>query len=978
MTYSEMFALIQVTAFSDFSGLGRILLASLSFWCAVVLVSFSSILFDVVVMYLYRMYLPTNHDIIKEIDCRLDSRGGFRMRSRGSISSMGSVTMGSWSKKLRKKNHLTDHDELCAQLSSLESDIAREKRYSSRDENDGFTVTKMPPIHPITMEFMGEDYEPLEAEYNRVFAEREANRMARLVSLILLCIPLYSFVEFFVEHATTMYPFRIIMFLGALIYYVYTRTKWFVANYQISVLVPMAMAGILCNQSIKYTGKFSVTFFAVIAFSVVRVKFVYAVWLVLFNFFYFLGSNELGLTNIASSSETKTMEQILFSVFMVFLVGFAAYGNYYLQMTMKLEFVQLKILKHEERRSRDILKNMVPDHIVKQIELGATLVSEEENDIALLFCDIGDFSAMMKRYSPREMVVLLDRIYSLFDKLCMKHGVRKMETVGKVYLACAGLRGNAKGKEAALRAAALSRDMMTQLAKCKTKKGHGVKIRIGLHCGRVISGLVGMKKQQFSLFGDTVNTASRMQSTGVTGRIQISHAMFELLENDFEYEPRTVEAKGKGLMKTYLLGRPVTTQAQRACRGHYGFKMSRNSIEMSRRCLVEELQRTLSGTWGNLAAQSWRTWWIEYPTSMTYSYIGLDTLFVAFLASTGGSIMHKHTILVNLIFIAWKTAIFLVLLFCYERPDLSEGERLRVYPLILFFFVAISNVMSRRDVEYFCRRRFLSYTQTGEEAAKADRLLYKMLPNKVVTQLKDGETVCDQHHNVGILFSDIKGFTSIAARAQTDQVVNLLATLFVAFDKLTEKHGVFKMQTIGDAYVIVSGLPYNDVPLEINVKQVEVMQCECYSPSNHDVAVHAPLEEARISAPQDEAATQAHLRRLIYMASDMHDEVAKLRDPTTGDRLQMRIGIHVGTIITGVIGTSTLRFDMWGPDVLTANEMESNSQPGKTLVSRHVMEKAQACCDLKFSFHSTIDLTGINAMDTFFVDTDPSKRSTQK
>ncbi|CAK4150450.1 unnamed protein product [Aphanomyces euteiches] len=780
---------------------------------------------------------------------------------------------------------------------------------------------------------------------------------------------------------------------------------------------------------------------------------------------------------------------------MVFLVGFAAYGNYYLQMTMKLEFVQLKILKHEERRSRDILKNMVPDHIVKQIELGATLVSEEENDIALLFCGIGDFSAMMKRYSPREMVVLLDRIYSLFDKLCMKHGVRKMETVGKVYLACAGLRGNAKGKEAALRAAALARDMMTQLAKCKTKKGHGVKIRIGLHCGRVISGLVGMKKQQFSLFGDTVNTASRMQSTGVTGRIQISHAMFELLENDFEYEPRTVEAKGKGLMKTYLLGRPVTTQAQRACRGHYGFKMSRNSIEMSRGSLVEELQRTLSGTWGNLAAQSWRTclnfeeaylrakrterlqgasrtqltlaiyivyatardiiretncpkddcstfnilcvssraavilwmawgdffklhWnqrkavapgtsqhrakpnfpriiaiyifamislavpnifrWIEYPTSMTYSYIGLDTLFVAFLASTGGSIMHKHTILVNLIFIAWKTAIFLVLLFCYERPDLSEGERLRVYPLILFFFVAISNVMSRRDVEYFCRRRFLSYTQTGEEAAKADRLLYKMLPHKVVTQLKDGETVCDQHHNVGILFSDIKGFTSIAARAQTDQVVNLLATLFVAFDKLTEKHGVFKMQTIGDAYVIVSGLPYNDVPLEINVKQVEVMQCECYSPSNHDAAVHAPLEEARISAPQDEAATQAHLRRLIYMASDMHDEVAKLRDPTTGDRLQMRIGIHVGTIITGVIGTSTLRFDMWGPDVLTANEMESNSQPGKTLVSRHVMEKAQACCDLKFSFHSTIDLTGINAMDTFFVDTDPSKRSTQK
>ncbi|RLN88250.1 hypothetical protein DYB28_009121 [Aphanomyces astaci] len=599
------------------------------------------------------------------------------------------------------------------------------------------------------------------------------------------------------------------------------------------VAIPLALAGLVLTQSIKYTGKFSVTMFSIVAFSVVRVKFVYALWLVLFNFAYFMLSSEMGLTSVEPSSDSTVDERVVFTIFMAYLAVFAAYDNYQLQITMKLEFVQLRILKYEEHRSRDMLKNMLPSHIVKRLENGATLVSDEEKDVALLFCDVGDSASLTKRYNPRE--VSSRRYMQLL--LCAKHGVRKMETVGKIYLACAGLRGSAKGKEAVLRVAATARDMAAVMGKCRTRNGHTINLRIGIHCGRVISGLVGMKKQQFSLFGDT--------------------EAYELLEHDFEFEHRTVEAKGKGTLATHLMGKPMTALAQRACRGRLGTKSAKKTNDSRRLSLTQELQKSLAETWGSFAVSkwTWQSWpcfrsvkinvkpisslqsvqeeyvaaqinsnvlafndfiteasylrakWSErhegyfqvmssprkthaslsapnftlyvvvyfvatvllvVPNiSNTYSHIGLDVVFVVFLASTGGSIMHRHTVLVGV----------------YQHPTNAEGEKLRIYPLMLSYCVGVSNVMSRRDVEYYCRRRYLLYTRTGKEAKKADRLLYKMLPSSVVAQLKNGDTV-------GILFSDIKGFTSIAAKAETDQVVQILASLFIAFDKLTTQHGL--------------------------------------------------------------------------------------------------------------------------------------------------------------------------------------------
>ncbi|CAK4525332.1 unnamed protein product [Aphanomyces euteiches] len=1048
LSYSQAYSFLNSTTFSDFYGLANVLLVSKAFWATLFLVAFTSVLADIVSMYIFRMYLPTNQDIIEEIDSCIDNHDAKTLEElEGTSKEMIAHALGDMRRDLG--GIPSEHEELCRKLIRLERAISREVGVHRQEVFEiGISSLSQVLLHPITVEFMGEDHEILEASYMKNFVAREGRRIHVLVVLFLSLLPLYAIVEYYWERDQTMYMTRIAMFCGTFLYLVFLHSRFFVQHYQMGILIPMAICGIAFTQAIEYTGLLLITIFTIVLFSVVRVKVVYAIFLAIFNLVYFDLSPHLGFRSNTPSSESTITEIVLFIAFMN----------------------------------------------------GETLISEEEKDVTIVFCDIGDFSAMIKRYSPTEIVQLLDRIYSLFDAMCAKHGMRKMETVGKTYLACAGLQGSVKGKEAALRAAGVAQDMMAAISKCKASNGNGLKIRIGIHSGRVISGLVGMKKQQFSLFGDTINTASRMQSTGVSGRIQVSQVTYDYLCHDFRFEPRTVEAKGKGTLTAYLMGKSTTVLGDRAIRGHWETYQEtkldaprpthRTSFEMvileqtrkwirqlfnrSNRIEVAvstvepadlgistnrergqtvraEVKRYIDPWWlmfrdadfelayrksrctvrlngysstlvrgALIAYAAWfefshfhlrankvepSPWmvpklkafvqpvyhpififytistvtlvtpnilrWDSEQQSILYSYISMDIIMLMFLVSSGGSLLNKYTTYFNGILIVITTAIYI---YAYPRalPDPTKIEMLKIYPVALTYFVALFSTMARRDIEFFERRKYWFQTRAQLETKKADRLLYKMLPQSVVNQLKEGESVCDQHHQVGILFSDIKGFTSIAARADTDKVVHLLDSLFSAFDLLTEKHGVFKMQTIGDAYVIVSGLPYVDMSsselnhmVEPQIEDVEPHESGLSSMSQKK----APEARLRMSFKQlDSIPPQKHIRSLIHMASDMQKEVAKVLDPNSGEPLQMRIGIHMGSIIGGVIGTSTLRYDMWGPDVLTANEMETNGVPGKILVSRDVKNVAEKCADLRFTYHKNVAFTNIDDMDTYIAE----------
>ncbi len=211
-----------------------------------------------------------------------------------------------------------------------------------------------------------------------------------------------------------------------------------------------------------------------------------------------------------------------------------------------------KELTAEKLTSERLLLNVLPGPIADRLKTGESLIVDRFESVSVLFADIVGFTAMSSRTSPEELVTMLNELFSSFDRLAEKHGLEKIKTIGDAYMVVAGIPQPIANHAIAL--AHMAIDMHEAISAYATKAGSDLSIRIGIHSGSVVAGVIGEKKFIYDLWGDTVNTASRMESTGVPGRIHVSEATYTLIKDEFEVEQRTpIEVKGKGLMTTYLL-----------------------------------------------------------------------------------------------------------------------------------------------------------------------------------------------------------------------------------------------------------------------------------------------------------------------------------------------------------------------------------------------------------------------------------------
>jgi class 3 adenylate cyclase len=170
----------------------------------------------------------------------------------------------------------------------------------------------------------------------------------------------------------------------------------------------------------------------------------------------------------------------------------------------------------------------------------------------VLFADVVDFTPFTERTAPEQVVGVLDEIFTAFDHLAERLGMEKIKTIGDAYMAVAGL-PEARPDHASA-AAEMALAMQEELGRVSAALNLDLTIRIGMQSGPVIAGVIGRRKFIYDLWGDTVNTASRMESSGLPGRIQVTEAVFERLRHAYEFEPRgEVEIKGKGRLRTYLL-----------------------------------------------------------------------------------------------------------------------------------------------------------------------------------------------------------------------------------------------------------------------------------------------------------------------------------------------------------------------------------------------------------------------------------------
>jgi len=193
------------------------------------------------------------------------------------------------------------------------------------------------------------------------------------------------------------------------------------------------------------------------------------------------------------------------------------------------------------------------------------LFIDEEPNVTVLFVDLLDFPVLVQRHTPSQLVSILDSLYSLFDVLASRHRVYKVESVGKTWMAAAGLSSSRPDHAAAC--INLGMDIVDHVVQIRNIHGEqSFHMKVGVNSGPLVTGVVGLKKPQFCLFGDTVNTASRMQSTGVMDRVHISPNSEAEVSGLYHLEPREVQVKGKGVMHTYLVrgvrGQPLPKHVQ--------------------------------------------------------------------------------------------------------------------------------------------------------------------------------------------------------------------------------------------------------------------------------------------------------------------------------------------------------------------------------------------------------------------------------
>ena len=250
---------------------------------------------------------------------------------------------------------------------------------------------------------------------------------------------------------------------------------------------------------------------------------------------------------IAETSQWATV--LLVSALVLALALAAAIANRFLWA--------LNQLAAEQEKSERLLLNILPKPIADRLKQNERTIADSFPEVTVLFADIAGFTQLSARVSPQELVQLLNEIFSGFDRLVEKHDLEKIKTIGDAYMVVGGL--PMPRADHALAIADMALDMQGEVERFNANHDASLSIRIGINTGPVVAGVIGTKKFIYDLWGDAVNTASRMESHGIPGYIQLTSSTYELLRDRYLFEERgIIQVKGKGEMNTFLLkGRKV-------------------------------------------------------------------------------------------------------------------------------------------------------------------------------------------------------------------------------------------------------------------------------------------------------------------------------------------------------------------------------------------------------------------------------------
>ncbi len=247
------------------------------------------------------------------------------------------------------------------------------------------------------------------------------------------------------------------------------------------------------------------------------------------------------------------MQALIFQITAANVIGM--YALYRTERSRRLDFVNLNLISAQRSRIEDLLVRILPRSIAGRLEAGEGDIVEAFADSSVLFADIVGFTALASRHKPEEMIAFLNEVFSRFDRLVAEHGLEKIKTIGDAYMVAGGVPEGIA--DHAQRMARLALAMQAAVRDMRAPSGEPVSLRVGIHSGPLVAGVVGDSRFLYDLWGDTVNIASRLEALAEPGRVQVSDDLRQRLDGEFAFEARgEIQVKGKGAMRTWYLLAP--------------------------------------------------------------------------------------------------------------------------------------------------------------------------------------------------------------------------------------------------------------------------------------------------------------------------------------------------------------------------------------------------------------------------------------
>uniref|UniRef100_A0A8C3ACL4 adenylate cyclase n=1 Tax=Cyclopterus lumpus TaxID=8103 RepID=A0A8C3ACL4_CYCLU len=601
-----------------------------------------------------------------------------------------------------------------------------------------------------------------------------------------------------------------------------------------------------------------------------------------------------------------------------------------------------------------------------------SLYIRRHNDVSILYADIVGFTKLASSCSPEELVAVLNKLFGRFDDIAKKNGCLRIKILGDCYYCVSGLPDPIPTH--ARNCVQMGLDMCTAISKLREATGVEISMRVGVHSGNVLCGVIGLQKWQYDVWSHDVTLANHMESGGLPGRVHITEETMQHLNGAYEVENTDGGSRDALLKdrKTYLvidphqpdrsIRRPKVVRLIQSCETRQRASIRMSQYLQSWRNITPFADLSDPGAAPPKKPIATANFSINQSQGSTYY------LYCCLLAMLGVVVFVRTSLSVKALLLTLAVVVYLALFLHVHAPRsaclvdllyndtkpgiLKDPQIMSGVWLVIFYIVCL--ILARQDelgcrVDFLLRRCFKAEREEMETMENVNKLLLQNVLPLHVASFFMGKTIRNQdlysqsYDSVCVMFASVPQFKEFYSESSANrdglECLRFLNEIISDFDEILSKPkfcSVEKIKTIGSTYMAAAGLR------------------------------HAPQGEEQKKVEM----SYTHVRTMVEFAIALMDKLEFINTHSFNS-FKLRIGINLGPVIAGVIGAHKPQYDIWGNSVNVASRMDSTGVLDKIQVTE---ETAQIVMSVGYrvTLRGVVNVKGKGDLNTYFVNTPPS------